>query len=69
LSARIGYSAGDEKSGGIDYGYWNAGFSLLFADYFEFDLRYFDTFDMPAAAGSCRDRCDGRVVARITFEN
>ena len=45
LSARIGWSEGDEKNGGIDYGYWNAGVSFLFADYFEFDIRYFDTFD------------------------
>ncbi len=69
LSTRIGYSVGDEAKGGIDYGYWNAGVSFIFADYFEFDLRYFDTFDMPSSVGSCRDLCDGRVVARITFEN
>jgi uncharacterized protein (TIGR02001 family) len=69
LSARIGWSEGDEKAGGIDYGYWNAGVSFLFADYFEFDIRYFDTFEMPSSVGSCTDRCDGRVVARITFEN
>jgi uncharacterized protein (TIGR02001 family) len=69
LSARLGYSAGDETKGGFDYWFWNAGVSVLFADYFELDLRYFDTFDVPAAAGSCRNLCDGRVVARITFEN
>jgi uncharacterized protein (TIGR02001 family) len=70
VSARLGYSAGDESKGGFDYYYWNAGFSFVFAQYFEFDLRYYDTFDVPTAiAGSCRDRCDGRVVARITFEN
>ena len=70
LSARLGYSAGDEAKGGFDYWYWNAGFSAVFAQYFEFDLRYFDTFDVPTAlAGSCKDRCNGRVVARITFEN
>ncbi len=70
LGARLGYGAGDEAKGGFDYWYWNAGFSVLFAQYFEFDLRYFDTFDVPTAiAGSCRDRCNGRVVARITFEN
>jgi uncharacterized protein (TIGR02001 family) len=70
LSARLGYSAGDESKGGFDYWYWNAGFSVIFHDYFEFDLRYYDTFDVPTAiAGSCRDSCDGRVVARITFEN
>ena len=70
FSARLGYSAGDESKGGFDYWFWNAGFSLVFAQYFEFDLRYFDTYDVPTAiAGSCRDRCDGRVVARITFEN
>ena len=69
LSARLGYSSGDEARGGFDYWYWNAGMSVIFADYFEFDLRYFDTFDVPAAAGSCRNVCDGRIVARITFEN
>jgi uncharacterized protein (TIGR02001 family) len=69
LGARLGYSAGDEARGGFDYWYWNAGMSVIFADYFEFDLRYYDTFDVPAAAGSCRNLCDGRVVARITFEN
>jgi uncharacterized protein (TIGR02001 family) len=70
VSTRLGYSAGDEAKGGLDYWYWNAGLSVVFAQYFEFDLRYFDTFDVPTAiAGSCRERCDGRVVARITFEN
>lgn len=70
LSARLGYSAGDEAKGGFDYWYWNAGVSMTFADYFELDVRYFDTFDVPTAlAGSCRNLCDGRVVARITFEN
>ena len=70
LSARLGYSAGEEAKGGFDYWFWNAGVSMVFADYFEFDLRYFDTFDVPTAlAGSCRNRCDGRIVARITFEN
>jgi hypothetical protein len=63
---------GDESKGGFDYYYWNAGVSFVFADYFEFDLRYFDTFDVPSSAlgtGSCSNLCDGRVVARITFEN
>ncbi|KAB2917802.1 MAG: hypothetical protein F9K29_09135 [Hyphomicrobiaceae bacterium] len=71
FSAMLGSSYGEESKGGIDYHYWNAGFSFLFKDYFEFDIRYYDTFDVPSAAvgGSCRDRCDGRVVARITFEN
>lgn len=68
LSARLGYSAGDEAKGGIDYWFWNAGVTLGFAQYFEFDLRYFDTFDVPGSV-SCHDRCNGRVVARITFEN
>jgi uncharacterized protein (TIGR02001 family) len=68
LSARIGWSEGDQKSGGIDYGYWNAGLSFLFADYFEFDIRYYDAFSVPSSI-VCTDRCDGRVVARITFEN
>jgi uncharacterized protein (TIGR02001 family) len=69
LSVRLAYSAGDEAKGGFDYWYWNAGISMIFADYFELDLRYFDTFDVPAVAGSCRNVCDGRIVARITFEN
>ena len=37
-------------------------------DYFEFDIRYFDSFGVPSEI-ACTDRCDGRVVARITFEN
>ena len=72
FSALLGSQYGDEKKGGIDYYYWNAGVSFLFADYFEFDIRYFDTFDVPSSAtttGNCRNVCDGRVVARITFEN
>ena len=70
FSAMLGSSYGEESKGGIDYYYWNAGMSFLFKDYFEFDIRYYDTFDVPnAVVGSCRDRCDGRVVARITFEN
>ena len=72
LSATLGSSFGDESKGGIDYSYWNAGFSFVFANYFEFDLRYYDTFSVPESAltsGSCRNLCDGRVVARITFEN
>ncbi len=70
ISARLGSSYGEESKGGIDYYYWNAGGSIVFKDYFEFDLRYFDTFDVPNdVVGSCRNRCDGRVVARITFEN
>jgi uncharacterized protein (TIGR02001 family) len=71
LSARIGKSMGDEDKGGFDYYYWNVGMSVLFANYFEFDIRYYDTIDVPTAAlgSSCRNLCDGRVVARITFEN
>jgi len=42
-------------------------------NYFEFDIRYFDAFDVPTGGltgiTSCRNQCDGRVVARITFEN
>jgi uncharacterized protein (TIGR02001 family) len=69
LSATLGYSEGDESDGGYDYWYWNAGFSFIFAEYFEFDLRYFDTIDVPEdLAGDCSGRCDGRVVARLTFE-
>lgn len=72
FSAVLGSSYGDEDKGGIDYYYWNAGFSFVFADYFEFDLRYFDTFDVPTGTpdlANCNNKCDGRVVARITFEN
>lgn len=74
LSARIAHSNGDESEGGFDYWYWNAGMSVVFANYFEFDIRYYDTFDVPTGVGSngplsCKNLCDGRVVARITFEN
>lgn len=67
LSARLGKSMGDEGNGGFDYYYWNVGMSVLFANYFEFDLRYYDTFDTPTGV-DCHRTCDGRVVARITFE-
>lgn len=73
LSAMIGSNYGEESKGGLDYYYWNAGMSFVFADYFEFDIRYFDAFDVPTGGltgiTSCRNLCDGRVVARITFEN
>jgi len=77
FSAMLGSNYGEESKGGLDYYYWNAGFSFLFADYFEFDIRYYDTFDVPTDAASaalsgvtsCRNLCDSRVVARITFEN
>ena len=73
FSAMIGSNYGQESKGGLDYYYWNAGMSFIFADYFEFDIRYFDAFDVPTGGltgiTSCRNQCDGRVVARITFEN
>jgi len=73
FSAMIGSNYGQESKGGLDYYYWNAGMSFAFADYFEFDIRYFDAFDVPTGGltgiTSCRNQCDGRVVARITFEN
>jgi uncharacterized protein (TIGR02001 family) len=73
LSAMIAANFGDNSKGGMDYYYWNAGVSFLFADYFEFDVRWYDTFDVPtgfnSTVTSCRNLCDGRVVARITFEN
>jgi len=69
VSATLAYSEGDEGDGGYDYWYWNVGISFIFADYFEFDLRYFDTIDVPEnLAGDCSGRCDGAVVARLTFE-
>jgi uncharacterized protein (TIGR02001 family) len=67
ISAKLARSIGEESKGGFDYWYWNAGFSLVFAKYFEFDIRYYDTFDVPSSI-NCDHRCDGRVVARITFE-
>ena len=45
----------------------------MIAYHFEFDLRYYDTFDVPTGVGTpvttCRNLCEGQVVARITFEN
>lgn len=67
LSGTIAYNAGQESKGGIDYWYWNAGISFIFAEYFELDLRYFDTIDVPSFI-DCSHRCDGRFVARLTFE-
>lgn len=67
ISGTLAYNAGEESKGGIDYWYWNAGVSFLFAEYFELDLRYFDTIDVPSFI-DCSHRCDGRFVARLTFE-
>lgn len=68
LSAGLSYNAGTESRGGIDYWFWNAGGSVIVADYFELDLRYWDTIDVPSHI-DCTNRCDGRFVARIVFEN
>ena len=67
VSGLLAYSDGQPSEGGFDYWYWNVGASLLF-DYFEFDVRFFDTFDVPNSI-DCDDVCDGKIVARITFEN
>ena len=67
VSGLLAYSDGVPSDGGIDYWYWNVGASLVF-DYFEFDVRYFDTIDVPNSI-DCDDVCDGKIVARITFEN
>ena len=67
VSGLLAYSDGVPSDGGLDYWYWNVGASLVF-DYFEFDVRFFDTFDVPNSI-DCDDVCDGKVVARITFEN
>jgi uncharacterized protein (TIGR02001 family) len=67
ISGTLAYNSGEESKGGIDYWYWNAGISFVFADYFELDLRYFDTIDVPGHI-DCSQRCDGRFVARLTFE-
>jgi uncharacterized protein (TIGR02001 family) len=68
LSGTLGYSEGDESDGGFDYWYWNIGVAFAFLEDFEFDLRYYDSFDVPASFGSCTDVCDGRVIARLTYE-
>ena len=68
LSANLGYNFGTESKGGTDYGFWNVGASMIFADYFAVDVRYFDTFDVPNTI-SCDNRCDGKVVVTLTFEN
>jgi uncharacterized protein (TIGR02001 family) len=67
LSGLLAYSDGQPSQGGFDYWYWNVGASLV-VDYFEFDLRFFDTFDVPGYV-DCRNVCDGKLVGRITFEN
>jgi uncharacterized protein (TIGR02001 family) len=67
VSGLLAYSDGVPSKGGIDYWYWNVGASLLF-DYFEFDLRYFDAFNIPKTI-DCDNVCDGKIVGRITFEN
>jgi uncharacterized protein (TIGR02001 family) len=68
ISGNLGYSFGTESKGGLDYGFWNVGSSLIFADYFAVDLRYYNTFDVPSTV-SCDNRCDGKVVVTLTFEN
>jgi len=67
VSGMLAYSDGVPSKGGIDYWYWNIGASVVI-DYFEFDLRFYDTFDVPKDI-DCSNVCDGKVVARITFEN
>ena len=68
VSGNVGYSFGTEAKGGLDYGFWNVGSSLIFADYFALDLRYYNTFDVPSTV-VCDNRCDGKVVVTLTFEN
>jgi uncharacterized protein (TIGR02001 family) len=67
VSGLLAYSDGQPSAGGFDYWYWNVGASLVF-DYFEFDLRYFNAFDIPNTI-DCSNICDGKIVGRITFEN
>lgn len=67
VSGLLAYSDGQPTQGGIDYWYWNVGASLIF-DYFEFDLRYFDAINIPSNI-DCDNVCDGKIVARLTFEN
>jgi uncharacterized protein (TIGR02001 family) len=67
ISGLLAYSDGVPSQGGLDYWYWNIGASVLI-DYFEFDLRYFDTIDIPGYI-DCDNICDGKIVGRITFEN
>lgn len=67
ISGLLAYSDGVPSEGGLDYWYWNIGASLV-VDYFEFDLRYFDTIDVPGYI-DCSNICDGKIVGRITFEN
>lgn len=67
MSGLLAYSDGEPSKGGFDYWYWNIGASLVL-DYFEFDLRFFDAFNIPGYI-DCDNVCDGKVVGRITFEN
>lgn len=67
VSGVLAYSDGEPSKGGFDYWYWNVGASLVL-DYFEFDLRYFDAFNIPGYI-DCDNVCDGKLVGRITFEN
>lgn len=67
VSGLLAYSDGVPSEGGIDYWYWNIGASVII-DYFEFDLRYYDSFNIPGDI-DCSNTCDGKLVGRITFEN
>lgn len=67
ISGLVAYSDGVPSKGGLDYWYWNVGASLV-VDYIEFDLRYFDSINIPGYI-DCDNVCDGKLVGRITFEN
>ena len=60
VDANIGYWSVDD-SFGDDYADWNIGATFSIPDWFDFDVRYFDT-DL----GNCDDLCDSRFVGTIS---
>jgi uncharacterized protein (TIGR02001 family) len=65
-SALFGRQWGDESEGGVDYSYWNAGFSFDFYDKpaLSFDIRYWDT-NLPGCSTATLFQCDARVVGSL----
>ena len=60
VDANIGYWSVDD-SFGDDYADWNIGATLSVQDWFDLDVRYFDT-----DASGCTNLCDSRVVGTIS---
>jgi uncharacterized protein (TIGR02001 family) len=65
LNGSISYQAGDEKAGGFDYWFYDAGVTLAFREHYKIDLKYHDTIDVPF---DCQNQCGSRFVAAFKAE-